>query len=473
MKKSLICVILLAVLSLGGIITAHVTIAATADQVEITQRDLFGDPHAADGLVVNRKAMIQGPRSMHWDTVYPVGGTPETVYTYDEIFIPDRQENRLYINSDTLNQGYSGRWEYPITEPDVFLRELFNDVAENTPAGKTRKEVLNLRDYMEFIPTDIILSFDIPDKQGTLRHININTDEFWRFYRDQDPADARDYPRYQFALELADAFLSPVSEDMTVSISITRDSEGTIVDMECNAEHDYLNISSEAADTGDWIYFTVYGLTDYTNTPAGFGVYRLPIRDPAQLTLDDLDLVLSLDSTEQDYLSLAATPEQDRVLLTTRENGHVVLRILDSSSGDLLQALELDTIQDDDWPSVIPYDGFAVLYHPNGRRVLEELPDGTYRPRFMAEDPDPEAFPELDRWYDSGDLAFDGQRLAVFRGDSSQYEGGCGFGLLVYDETGLIYVGQFSHSLDAGMGWEEYYDSIVHPFRHDSCIHWA
>ena len=46
MKKSLIAMVLLAALSLGGVIAAHVTIADTADRVVITQYDLTGDPRA-------------------------------------------------------------------------------------------------------------------------------------------------------------------------------------------------------------------------------------------------------------------------------------------------------------------------------------------------------------------------------------------------------------------------------------------
>ena len=476
MKKSLIAMVLLAALSLGGVVAAHMTIADTADRVVITQYDLTGDPRAADGLAVHRITELPGQLPMHWDTTFRVNGDAETRYAFRRPELWRESEARLDLYTATFNQGYGGLWEYPITDEDIQLRELCNAVAANTPAGETHTEILHLADYFDVLPLDINYHFHLTDENGDLNHCAIHSEDGRLWGSGMEDSSLED-PRLRFAQALLDSFRFPVPEDFTVEVSISRDEEGSIYDMGCSVLSNDISLQSQSISSRDWIYFIPFALDgesqplmDYSGTPAGFGLYRLPASDPKDLTLDDLELVLPLDPDLQ-VTNLDITPDQSVLLLSTREKGRCVLRVLDAADGSLLQTLELDPGEPDSWNAVIAYDGFALLTLNEGYRVLEALPDGTYRPRFLAKPPDMSAYPNLGRWYDFTP-AFDGQRLAILRGEGSEYGHMCSFSLMVYDDSGLHYVGHFENSLEAGYGWNEFYDKSVRPVRNGTSIRW-
>jgi hypothetical protein len=60
-------------------------------------------------------------------------------------------------------------------------------------------------------------------------------------------------------------------------------------------------------------------------------------------------------------------------------------------------------------------------------------------------------------------MAYDGRRLAVsglLINETGQFET-CGFNLAVYDETGLLYCGEYASSLDTGGETDRYSDRCV------------
>ncbi|NLM62086.1 MAG: hypothetical protein GX193_08435, partial [Clostridiales bacterium] len=68
MRKSIIIVIMLLVLSLSGVIIAHGMVDESKDAVVLDETVLYGDKSAAEGLSVNIR--VHCNNRLFWDTTY-------------------------------------------------------------------------------------------------------------------------------------------------------------------------------------------------------------------------------------------------------------------------------------------------------------------------------------------------------------------------------------------------------------------
>jgi hypothetical protein len=75
MRKSLIITILLLIVCIWGVTSAHVAVNAKKDAVTLDETVLFGDKSEVENLIVNTN--IHCNNRLFWDTEYIVGELPQ------------------------------------------------------------------------------------------------------------------------------------------------------------------------------------------------------------------------------------------------------------------------------------------------------------------------------------------------------------------------------------------------------------
>ena len=458
MKKSLIILILLTAVFLGGMGFTATTIFGSGPKVEITQCDLTGDPKMLEGL--NIEFHSEALDHLHWNIDYTPHDQLKTKFHYGTQERYTAKQSRLLYESASFNTSVVGN-DLQIDPEESPRDRLFFEVASHTAPGDVHTEDVLLSDFFDFYPFCANLDFVLPDGRNTLLYDWLEGSVHMSGTANLTSIEDEQIPR--FLNQFMDAFRFSTDDDHKVKVTVYRNSEGAYEEFSTENLGDHPNIHTFSADTGDWVYFIIEYTSSmpfdpdvYAHTPNGYGVYRLPLKALDLLTIEDVEFVMPLDLSVQ-IGTLCTTEDQEQILLSSLDNGVPTLWVLDAKTGALLQRLETNLTADwehEDYfstPFIQDYDGFVVMSWYDDRLVLEQLADGSWRSRFHIPPVDIPELQFLNRWNDI-DMTFDGQRLAViYTGSRSneQYPGNS-FTLLIYDESGLTYSGYFYNSLDAG-----------------------
>ena len=202
---------------------------------------------------------------------------------------------------------------------------------------------------------------------------------------------------------------------------------------------------------------------DTSLIPGGYGIYCLPYSmdystDPDGMAVPDpegLAMVYPLDPNAQ-LLDLTLSQDGERLLLQTKEEDRFVLTVIDLSTLDTLQRLELDWGEESWGYWLYPGDGFLVLLLSGDRIfVLDELESGCYEQVFTTPYPDFDEF-GIDLWWSTSttvmDYDYEEGRLAILwlLEDPDYYFNSCDLMLLVLDDGGTAYLGRYGSSLSVG-----------------------
>lgn len=162
MRKRLILLLALAVLSAAALPLLHSRVNQDQDAVTLTETTLWGDPAAAQGMVV--ELVTHWNDQLIWNTVCRAGEEP--VYETEFTFVPEGVDwpsapsaDSVWLQFATGNFGISGGaidlQEHAYAE-DMLLRPVL-DVAGRTADGETRTETVPLRDYYDYYPAQLEL----------------------------------------------------------------------------------------------------------------------------------------------------------------------------------------------------------------------------------------------------------------------------------------------------------------------------
>lgn len=494
MKKTFICLCLLALLALGSLAAIHQALSDTGSAVEITETAHLGDPKAAQGLELTIKT--QDLEALFWNTSMIPGQAPETDFTVDLDYNyfdyhSDGPDATIAIGQP-LNFGvqYSSLGVDRIDEEGLLVSDILNDVAQRTKPGSTHTEVLHLRDYVDFYPFS--LNFYSKAMHGDLRNLEhrLHSD-------DLTPEQQAEYQeQFRLMTLLTEAFRFPLPERDFITVQISKNADGAIFDANCAegtsdvppADTPFTPESDEAAAamampdrvlvhvqcpslfSQNAVYFvpefrTPDGeLLDYRLTPGGYGLYRLPLDDNSLPIPEELTCVMPL-RPEEHLEQLLLDEDANRILLATSVDTEVTLRLADTSDGHLVQSLPAGR-QDRSSSKNPSYVNFLfeknvlmVIQFDRSFQVLTQEENGDFVLRFTGDLSFLENFPMHYLYQYS--LAYDQGRLALlcnerFYAQDTQ----CAFSLMVWDETGLLYAGNYQHSLDRSR-LENGYQSIV------------
>lgn len=444
-------------LAVAGTIAAAAGVYQAHDQVALTERTVYGDRAAADGLTVGLRANYD--HHLFWDTTYAVEREPvmDTGYRFSaKRDHEDGQVRYLGVEMETYPQTVSRIGHLELL-PEEGLARAYRELAETVEPGEQKRAEVYLKDYMDYYPVG--LSVDVP---GTTIFLDGET-----LVEEESLSPGTEL----YALrKIQEHFKIPVQEDERVTISLTRNVSGELVGAGMSSgegDHYYMGTLSEV--TGDACYFTFDthtsdgAVVDTSHLPEGYGIYRLPyeeVRVDEELgrvcgvDADGLEMVYPLEP-EITPIHLHTDPEENRLLFHAWEDGKYVLRVIDLATMETLQRLELWDREEDAGVQVYDQGDFLMVTHGNELAVLTPGEKG-YQVEFTCtfqQQQVPAIYTELEA------LAFDGEKLAaagMLWDEHSGMRTVGNFFLAVWDASGLRYYGEYESSLDTGVDRDNY-----------------
>ena len=425
MKKRLIfyvVLVLIAVMALSGAALAGFLIQ---DDITIEAHTLSGDVSAAKGLELTVYA--QRNSYLTWDTTFPATAAFQAVtdFTYHPNGVSFSQDAYLHFSTASLNGATSTTLENLMEERNRwsdFLIEPIRELARELAPGEEKTEAVTVADYWEIYPLSLYLS--IP---------NVT------YYDEGETSFLTDY------------FHIPVPAELTVDITVSLDEDGECVQATINptGEESYGFCSAELV-TEQGIYLGLYSCepgetVDFSHIQGGYGIYRIPLpqEDDYALPVEDIENILPLSAEDVEAVSLLESPWDGIIEVFTVEQGTLRLRLLEEETCTVIEDYWLDA---DKLPEVVQTEDVLVLlfWEEDTQRFLAYArEDGQYRLWLDTELP-------LEAYYLSSlNAAFDGSRLALVY-PWGEYAS-VGTGLLIYDQSGLLYHGQYISSADSNL----------------------
>lgn len=456
MRKTLVLFLILAAASVTFLFCGASAVNEGRDDIIITETTLAGDAAAAEGLQV--RTVLNERRQLFWSTDYAVAETPKPVtafryYPTTRHKYGDEVRRDVYLDIGSTGFGINGyidlEKELEYIEENhganqMLLRPLA-DLASRTPAGESRTEVVDLRDYYETYP--VYLQCDWAGWENDEEVVKAH----WAFYQDY--------------------FRIPVQEHTYVEIFVNKDSEGRVVEVNCNTyypEKSELDSPVEAevmadaytytesAVTEDAVWLLLHGTHDYSQIKGGYGLYRIPYSWHSQygtrkftepqilLDVEKIENVYPVDPADSEKIKLAEGTTDGEVLLLEQREDCVSVRVLDTETMEVLQTLELNTT---DLPEVWYYDDLVIFFSNDGTTSDWKLhvlrcENGIYSLWLETA-----FFPLNDEGYFQQPVfAFDGERFAMAA--FHQYYEVASHRITVYDREGLLYAGDYHYSSD-------------------------
>lgn len=447
MKKTLACFFLLLAAVAGGTAAVFSQVYAARDQVRIKQETLYGDPAAAQGLTAHIPAQYQ--HHLFWNTDCTFGEETQAVTSYEFSAIqkeepPQEREPFLEMNNQ-IWYGYDSEAKEGLP---LAYQELFDD----TPAGSENSRVIHLKDYYETYPLQLGLEFPVYSSV-------MSQDVF--LSESIDPDEAQLYRAFE------EFFQIPVLVEETMEISVGKSTDGGWVSSGSGStESDRFDLYTVSAVADDACYFAfdahtqLENLVDVSQIAGGFGIYCLPFDSTPEgedssfpLLTEELATVYPLDPQDR-ILDLTLSPDQSRLLLHTQTDGMYVITVIDRSTMEAVQRVEVGEVSEERMAFRQLYEGngfFAVQVEWNTLAAVRWDENGICQELlFVPISPDPEN-PLVSFQFRTLAMDFDGEKLAVCDYQmNEQADNIVDVVLAVYDKTGMVYCGSYANSLSLG-----------------------
>lgn len=418
MRKALVLMTGLFLLSFAGLGAVHTAIAATQDQITLTEHCHVGNLSAAEGLTSDLRIQISD--QLCWDTHLTVGKPPETDFRFHPAPEPFSSQERcgVTLDADTVVSLYIDTADAARDHRLGWLQQPLADLAVPSASQEAVQKTISVADYL----TDYQLHISVLRPEGPIDAIAANHD---------------------FLQDLQNAFRFPVLESHQVALCL-EPLAGSLYFTAEDVETTAPTIQSWTDDAATFLYFIPEARThdgrllDYSRTPAGYGVYRLPDSGPP--SVEPLEMVFPLRDS-QHIRGLQTLPDGETLSLLIQEGTQMTLWLLDGTTGLPTQQFPLRSpasfrhcklLCHEDLLLIGMDDSFSFLCRDSSGQWLLQL-EGQF----------PSVQPSYIQPYD--DLAWDGARLAIACCYNSSFSPD--FSLMVYDTTGLLYHGDFQTSL--------------------------
>ena len=481
MKKLFVVFLLTAALMLGGFGAAFAGLRADETDVVFTpvpgmaeaaealpglprsSSPLAGTPQAVDDLHLELTAQVFD--RMFWTMALTPGTQPDTAFRLE----PKRLlsgpgpgwrgqiEANVAVGFGSTISG--GSFELAHESQTFGWSRVFQDLYTRAVPGTRTTEIMDLSRFYDVWP----IAFDV-----TMGSSYLPWDQYAQAL-DEDSGMGLD-PQYKeparMIRQLTEWFRFPIEGPVLAEVSIETAPDGSPVGLDLSAQDGALGLRFWQDQAGGRFYFIPdaqytdpeaedpeqeHWRADYSLTPHGFGLYSLPVyEDGDQFDPADLAFVMPLDPDCQ-VASLQADPAGERLLLLTQRAEEMRLDVLDPARAVVESSEIIPASERDEWPVLRCEEDFALVSTNERFILLEQQPDGSYRIRYGWPLTFQNGFERiLDMGYGENNsrlaLSADG-RLAMAAPLGQHYSEGCGYALLVYDDTGLLYAGGFESSL--------------------------
>lgn len=449
MRKSLVTLLALLLCAVVLLVAAVAAVGEGRTDISVTEHTLTGDPETVRGLVV--ETFLNLNRQLFWHTTCIPGAEPEvsTEFTYTLTSRSTQSESRYFadLSVGCGGWGVSGSGITPESFTDVEMAEPAWDVASRTGAGETRTEIVQLNRYYD--------TFSV-----TLEGSGVDM--------------LTDAQRKEWTSFLTDYFRIPIPDCVLWEVTVEKDLQGEITTINCSESMTDGKESAygwaDCVYLGTDLYLLFRGNLDMSQITGGYGIYRIPgevvseyqgvaIEPRLVLKVRELENIYPLDAQLCGQVSLVEGTDNTLLLMRQQEN-QVRVRVIDPVTCEARQELLLEG---GELPEVWSC-GALTAFVQNRETIQAYVREDGLLTRWMAA----ELYPLNDNssYYDAV-LAFDGERLAI-AASRTNYNVASNR-ILIYDETGLRYAGDYSYSCDEiGMTRLETYN-WVEPLQ----IHWT
>lgn len=441
MRKSLFLLCGLLLLAVVGLVGAHSGVNQYRDAVTIRETAVSGDPQAAQGIVLTNQASYR--RFLFWETTCRIGGAegPET----DFEFVPTGKDEP-YHGSESVNIYFSANFgmsgdldlesEAERNDPSLLMKPVL-DVAGRAPDGQEYREQVYLADYYDVYP----LSMDF---YGLAASFSIT-------------------PETQQAI--AGYFRIPVPREHLVEITINKDSQGNVYNVDCNslAGEPVLETSAVFTEAGCYLALSVSGAEGGVLPQArDSGIHFLPFAENPEGIIEPdaakMKLVYAFEPDVQTpYLSLS--PDGESLLLFAKTGRGAELYALELGSLETLWEIPFNGGEEESVYQVDLYGDFFIAISDSRVLVFTGDTGSGFRLELAVRLQD---IQEVERWriYEAA-MDYDGQRL-VIASYKDPYEG-CDTRLLVFDRSGqFVYRGEYEYSFNQAPAYS--YAQTCHPW---------
>ncbi len=469
MKKSLAVLLALILISGYGIFGANSTIGDTIDEVRFEEKVLYGDKSVAEGVTVECKMKYNSNTyynsNMYWNTTYKIGEEPitQTDFMFYEFGKEDlggqkysEMEFDTYgrITSNMFNQF----WEGDKIENPKGLELAYMELMEETPNGTTGCKDVYLKDYLDYYIFDLWIAF--PEQSLDIQSYYLQTDE----------------PKETDAVKVLEAFNNffkiPVLEDEVCRIGINKNSKGEIegygfstvnygrtcndVEIEEINYGDVFLFEIDAVYTEDTCYFTfspktwVGKLVDTSLIPGGYGIYSFKYSaETGMPDAESLKMIYALEPTA--YVNLELDTQKENLLIFSEEEDECCLSVVDLDTLEKKQQIAYARIDSDESSRCYWIDDEVIVaqYTFDEAMIFSRNEDGTYHMEYTISCKEIEEYGEIFLFEESS-LDWDGEKLLASSMKTFRDRYG-GFYLMVFDKTGLIYLGEYKSSLDTAV----------------------
>lgn len=439
MRRSLIVFLLALLLTGGGAAGAFAAVGNTCDEVILTPTVIAGDESAARGLTVELHSRLNN--QLYWDTAHLVGSEPDTRFS----FYPDRRQypdTRRYFGVSIMTYDNVSTSGSDLTDPDTELfgyDSIYADVASRTDAGTEHSETVDLRDYMDYYPLSV--SIDLPGSTYVWKNAGVDVEQ----------SGGDDMGAINMAV--ADYFRIPITDEQPVRFHVEKDAAGKVFSWGSDTDREIYSAFGDGAVTDNACVFylsNAYGdgkTVDFSQVPGGYGLYRLPYETDGSTTridVDALEMVYPL-AEDESVITLLASENGMYLLLVTTDGEDETLTVLDADTVQPVQTIHLAA--DGHMYRLCDGGDFLALMYDIGFEVYTEAPVG-YEKAFGGVLPD---IDDSGNFNYNGVMDYSGGKLAIMGETMAEGEYGrylCGYRLMVFDETGLLYHGTYKSSLD-------------------------
>ncbi|MBQ9112177.1 MAG: hypothetical protein IJY08_01190 [Clostridia bacterium] len=407
------------------------------DKIEITERTLYGDRAFALGAVVD--VATRYGYHLFWNTRYTVGETGVSETEFD-FYASDKRENSapayggVYMYTD-LN--FSTNLDTP-TEQLSGLSKAYREIYDECPEGQSVTRTVYLKDYYDFYPLNI--RFDLPDISWT--SITHSGDQL--------------YVKQRFE----EFFSIPVSADDTTVLTVARQQWGNVSATSGHNGSNY-GVGATSAYADGRCFFAINirdslgNAVDTSHIPGGYGIYAFDFdrgigMEDTGIDADSLSMVYSLDtSVAVDRMWMS--DDGERLLILATEKGDIVFIAVDVATMETVSRLTLGA---KDYMYAFELDCGVVVKFENRVVLICADNQGEYSIKIDAAD-----LVSYDENYNnihsSASMDYDGERLVIMDALGDPLRGAdykCSFYIAVYGCDGLLYYGEYEHSLDRHTG---------------------
>ena len=443
MKKFGIIVILLLVLTAGGITAAHALINGQEHVITITETTLSGDKRAADGITVKAK-YEDAWGSINWWTTYSTteGQVLECKTNLHEDEEENTEKDYVYFLSEYLGYGVDDPED---TETVAKIGEAHTGIPASeilekinqAESGKRTQYTYQLDDYMDFFPVDL---------RSSKGKIHYNT-------MPGDLSYIKDYPYFQI----------PVPKGLNGTLSVTKDKDGDLKKWNMYINSNQFVAEGQGVVSDGKLFLATSGIGLYgesidtdaetvdvnlhllDNPQETHGIHVIPIRGSTQaysIDLEDAKFVYPFEPGEE-VLQLDVSPTGEHLLLYSKMDKDIYLSVIDKSSMECLQKTLLMK-EGKQIYGVIHGKDFMLAIDMYRNFVLMKSSGDTYEEQFRGNLGDLPYYPNVCT------ADFDGERLAFaacVRYDEYGSDIPSHYTLQVFTKDGRLYSGAYESSL--------------------------